>query len=132
MWGEHRKEKEPNRMREKSEAQERETAKVRKRKEGKERQPSELQLWFQPSSLLLFLALPICTPPLISPLVLLLFLGMFVRSCLHCCCQSLSSLYQQFLPQCIDVQQKIFFPRNPPLLRFCISVLPFFQCHYHL
>lgn len=44
MWGEHRKEREPNRMREKFGAQERETAKVRKRKEGKERQPSELQL----------------------------------------------------------------------------------------
>lgn len=44
MWGEHRKEKKPNRMREKRGAQERETAKVRKRKEGEERQPSELQL----------------------------------------------------------------------------------------
>lgn len=43
-WGEHRKEREPNRRREKRGAQERETAKVRKRKEGKERQPSELQL----------------------------------------------------------------------------------------
>ncbi|CAK6955605.1 selenocysteine-specific elongation factor isoform X1 [Scomber scombrus] len=40
MWGEHRKEREPNGRREKRGPQERETAKVRKRKEGKERQPS--------------------------------------------------------------------------------------------
>lgn len=44
MWGEHRKKKKPNRMRENKGTQERETAKARKRKEGEERQPSELQL----------------------------------------------------------------------------------------
>lgn len=37
MWGEHRKEKKPNRMREMKGAQEKETAKVRKSTEGKER-----------------------------------------------------------------------------------------------
>lgn len=44
MWGECRKKKKPNRMREKRGAQERETAKVRKRNEGEERCPIELQL----------------------------------------------------------------------------------------
>lgn len=79
MWGEYRKEKKPSREREESGAQEIKTAKVRKRKEGEERQPSELQLRFQaPSSLP---SLPYCTPPLISPLVLILFLGTSVCSC---------------------------------------------------
>lgn len=84
-WGEHRKEMEPNRGREKRGAQEREIAKIRKRK-GKERQPSELQLQFQPSSLLFSLCL-CAPPPFISPLFLLLFLGVRVHSCLHCCCR---------------------------------------------
>lgn len=55
-------------------------AEVRKRKESKARKPSELQLHFQPSSFLFSLHTP---SPLIFPLVLLLFLGLCVRSRLH-------------------------------------------------
>lgn len=87
-WGEHRKEREPNRRREKRRTQERECA-----RERKDNQVS-CSSGFNP--LAFFISLLQCTPPLISLLVQLLFLGIYIHSCLYCCCR-LHSLYSQFL-----------------------------------